>query len=123
MAKKENTNKETKIVKQQMLEILPNEQTFRTSIIPVSDKKEIKPNIEDLLTSINDKLAILIKNDETATDITKMSLTDLKFIKETLSENIRIHNCPSGDANIVNDSYSLITKIMTETNNRINLLR
>lgn len=91
--------------------------------IPVDNKKEIKPNIEDLLTSINDKLAILIKNDETATDITKMSLTDLKFIKETLSENIRIHNCPSGDANIVNDSYSLITKIMTETNNRINLLR
>jgi len=122
MAKKENTIKEAKIVKRQVLEILPNEQTYQTTTIVV-DKKEIKPTIEDLLTSINDKLAILIKNDETATDITKMSLTDLKFIKETLSENIRIHNCPSGDANIVNDSYSLITKIMIETNNRINLLR
>lgn len=73
-----------------------------------------------ILLSINDKLDKLVLSSN-KTKLSEMSITDLNFLKEMLTNNVTMNNYPGGDIDLKVKSNDLIIKISNELNNRINI--
>lgn len=108
-----------KDAKQTTIKVAEVEKVNNIEIAELKKNNTDSNKIIDLLISINDKLDKFLQLNKIKTNLTEMSLTDLNYLKELLTQNIVKNNYHGGDNELKVSSNNLIIKISEELNKRI----